>query len=133
MDRRSFLKGMLGTSAVIGAVAAPASVLAAASRPRLLIQQSPLAGFQYHEGESLWPLLSVGAPLRLLREPENTHDARAVAVRFMGRRIGYLPRLENTAVSQMLDRGVPLTAEIAELSRSQDPWQRVQLRVEVVL
>lgn len=131
MDRRRFLKGMLGTTAAAGAVAVP--MLVAASRPRLLIQQSPLAGFQYYEGESLWPLLSVGAPLRLLREPENTHDPRAVAVRFMGRRIGYLPRLENTAVSQMLDRGVLLAAEIAELSRSQDPWQRVQLRVEAVL
>lgn len=128
MDRRRFLKLLTaGTAsgAVVGAAAAPTE------RRGILLQQSPLAGFQYHEGESLWPLFSIGAPLTLVREPDNRHDARAVAIHFMGRRIGYLPRVENTAVSQLIDRGQTLRAQIAELSQDRSPWKRIRVAVEL--
>lgn len=126
MNRRDVLRGLIG--APIAVVAAPA--VTAAPR-RVLIQESPVAGFQHHEGESLWLMLSVGTPLELSREPENCHDTRAVAVRFMGRRIGYVPRVENAAVSQMLDRGERLSARLRHLQRDRDPWKRVRFAVEL--
>lgn len=43
--------------------------------------------------------------------------------------IGYLPRKENTAVSQMLDRGMSLHGCISSLNRSSDPWERVAVEV----
>ncbi len=125
MNKRSFLRGVLAALGA-GLAAAPA-----AARPRsVLIQCSPLAGFQYHAGEELWPQLAVGQPLALAREPANPHDERAVRIDWHGRKLGYLPRVENTAVAQMLDRGEQLRARIAQLRTSPDPWERVRVAVE---
>jgi hypothetical protein len=128
VNRRRFLQLLTAGTA---STAAPGAAAAPARRHRILLQQSPLAGFQYHAGESLWPLLSVGAPLTLAREPDNRHDSSAVAVHFLGRRIGYLPRVENTAVSQLIDRGQTLHVQIAELSQDRNPWKRIQVAVEL--
>lgn len=126
MNKRNFLRGLL---AVLGAGLAAAP--AAAPRRSVLIQSSPLAGFQYHAGEELWPQLAVGQPLALVREPANPHDERAVRIDWHGRKLGYLPRAENAAVAQMLDRGEQLRARIAWLRTSPDPWERVEVAVEL--
>jgi hypothetical protein len=131
MQRRTFLQTLL--IALPMARTARAAAVPIPSRRVLLIQESPLAGFQYHEGEALWLLLRTGSPLKLIREAQNPHDPCAVAVRFMNRRIGYLPRVENAAVSQMLDRGERLSACIVTLRRDPDPWQRVRVAVELGL
>ena len=94
-----------------------------------MIQDSPVAGFQFHRGDEIWPSLAVGAPLALVREPNNSHDTNAVAVYFQNHKLGYVPRGENSAISQMLDRGEILEASITKLSESEDPWERVRFRV----
>ena len=95
----------------------------------LLIQESPVAGFQYHDGEKVWPRLSTGDPLRLLREPDNPYDRRAVAVYWRDSKLGYVPRAANTAVSQMMDRGERLVARVERLRESRNPWKRVELSI----
>ena len=127
MNRRGFFTLLLGAG--LGPWAA--RLRAQCPRPCLLIQASPLAGFQYHQGERLWPQFQPGQPLTLAREPANPHDPRAVRVDWRGHKLGYLPRLENTAVSQMLDRGEPLTARILQLRDARDPWARVRVAVEL--
>lgn len=97
----------------------------------ILVQDSPLAGFQYHAGKSVWPELKVGDALTLTREPDNPHDARAVRVDWRGQKLGYVPRRENADVARLLDNGQPLTARISRLAEGRDPWSRV--RFEVVL
>ncbi|MCA0186256.1 MAG: HIRAN domain-containing protein, partial [Proteobacteria bacterium] len=47
---------------------------------RVLVQRSPLAGFQYHGAAIHWDALREGDPLKLVREPDNPHDPRAVRV-----------------------------------------------------
>lgn len=66
-----------------------------------------------------------------MREPQNPYDPRAVRVDWRGHKLGYVPRIENTAVAQMLDRGERLTARILQLRESHDPWERVRLVVMV--
>lgn len=68
-----------------------------------------------------------------MREPNNPHDARAVCIDWHGRKLGYLPRVENAAVAQMMDRGERLEARIVELRTSEDPWKRVEVAVELVI
>lgn len=60
------------------------SVRALAARRTILLQTSPVAGFQYHEGEALRPLLRAGQALDLVREPANTYDPKAVRVQSRG-------------------------------------------------
>lgn len=100
---------------------------------RVLVQSSPLAGFQFYAGRELWDEMKAGDALVLVREPDNTHDANAVRVEWRGRKLGYLPRAENRAVAEEMDRGGKVTARIARLNRHLDPWRRIQIEVFVVL
>lgn len=127
MSRRTFLKSL---TALIGGLALPAIARAATSQTKAKsLQVSPLAGFQYHHGEALWPQLAVGQTLQLVREPDNRFDDRAVRVDWQGHKLGYLPRLDNAAVSQLMDRGETLEAAIVGLENSSNPWDRVKVEV----
>jgi hypothetical protein len=109
-------------------LATTAPVWAQASA-RILVQSSPLAGFQYHAGKVLWEQMKVGDPLTLVREPDNAYDPRAVRVEWQGHKLGYVPRKENEAVARQLDRGNKLEARIVQLRKHRDPWKRVEFEV----
>ncbi len=95
MSRRLFLERV---AALIGiSIAVPAARAAVIRKVEL--QRSPVAGFQYHQGEAIWPLLMVGTSLSLVREPENPHDPRAVRIDWQGQKLGYMPRIDNAAAS----------------------------------
>ena len=96
---------------------------------RILVQNSPLAGFQFHEGKQLWKELKVGDALTLVREPDNPHDPRAVRVDWNGHVLGYVPRAENESVARQLDLGNRLEARIVRLNKSRDPWKRIEFEV----
>jgi hypothetical protein len=100
---------------------------------KVLVQSSPLAGFQFYAGKTLWDEMQEGDALALLREPDNAHDANAIRVEWRGRKLGYLPRAENRAVAAEMDRGGKVEARIARLHRHRDPWKRIQIEVFVVL
>ncbi len=99
----------------------------------ILLQDSPLAGFQYHAGKAVWSQLRVGDALTLVREPDNAHDARAVRVEWQGRKIGYVPRRENADVARLMDAGQRLTARITRLADVRDPWSRVRFEILIPL
>jgi hypothetical protein len=124
-SRRSFLKALLGLAG------AGVPVIGKSAPREILVQRSPLAGFQFHEGERLWPRLRPGQPVKLVREPGNRFDPNAVRVDWRGEKLGYLPRRENAAVSQMMDRGERLTGRIAHLGEGPWPWERVSLDVHL--
>lgn len=124
MSRRTFLKAILG----LAGLPVAARLRASENRP-IPIQQSPVAGFQYHRGEAVWPLLHTGMPLELKREPDNRYDRKAVAVYWQGAHLGYVPRAENHAVCSMLDRGQPVKARIGALSPGANPWRRIRMDI----
>ena len=106
---------------------------ACAAEARIIVQQSPLAGFQYYDGKVLWDNMRVGDPLTLVREPQNPHDSNAVRVEWKGQPLGYVPRRDNSDVARQLDRGVPVQAHIVRLKEARNPWQRVEFEVFVEL
>jgi hypothetical protein len=99
----------------------------------ILLQDSPLAGFQYHAGKTLWPQMRVGDALTLIREPDNRHDGKAVRVEWRGHKIGYVPRRENADVARLMDGGQMLTARIVRLAEVRDPWSRVRFEILIPL
>ena len=99
----------------------------------ILLQASPLAGFQYYRGKQVWAEMHEGDALELVREPQNIHDPRAVRVEWHGIKLGYVPRRDNEAVARLLDRGSRLEARIVRLSASRNPWQRVLFEVYLPL
>lgn len=98
---------------------------------RLLVQESPLAGYRYAEAAEIWPLLRVGDALDLSREPDNLHDPNAVRVVWRGRKLGYVPRRENAALAWGLERGERLRARITRLEPHPNPARRVRFEVYV--
>ena len=107
--------------------------LAAEVTAQMLVQSSPLAGFQYYAGKAMWDEMHEGDALTLVREPDNVYDARAVRVEWQGRKLGYVPRRDNTAVARMLDNGTAMNARITRLTKSRNPWQRILFEVYVPL
>ncbi|MDD5247616.1 MAG: HIRAN domain-containing protein [Rhodocyclaceae bacterium] len=100
---------------------------------RILVQSSPLAGFQYYAGDDLWQRMRVGDALTLVREADNPHDANAVRVEWHGVKLGYLPRAENRSVAAEMDAGTAVAARIARLTAHRNPWQRLLIEVFVVI
>lgn len=98
----------------------------------ILLQTSPLAGFQYYAGRALFPLMSVGDRLTLHREADNPHDAKAVRVEWRGAMIGYAPRADNVDLARLMDHGAAVEGRIVQLQKARDPWQRVLIEVLVV-
>lgn len=96
---------------------------------RIILQTSPLAGFQYHAGRALFPLMALGDRLDLVREPDNPHDPRAILVIWKGAVIGYLPRADNVDVARLMDRGLPVEGRVLHLQAGRDPWKRVLVEV----
>jgi len=112
----------------------PALVPAAArADASIIVQQSPLAGFQFYDGKILWDEMKAGDVLNLVREHDNPHDTNAVRVEWKGSRLGYIPRRENTDVARQMDRGAPVKARIVKLTQARNPWQRILFEVYVDL
>lgn len=127
MQRRTFFKALFG-----GAGAALIGRRAATNDRTILLQESPIAGFQYYEGDAIWPSLHVGKSLSLVRESFNEYDGDAVAVYFRDHKLGFVPQSENRAVAQMLDRGESLEATISRVVNDSDPWERVRMSIFLV-
>ncbi len=125
-------RAALAISALLLAAAAPV-VHAQSGEVRMLVQSSPLAGFQYYQGKQLWEEMKVGDALTLVREPDNPHDSNAVRVEWRGHRLGYVPRRENHSVAQHMDRGGGVEARVSRLTRHRNPWQRIEFEVFVRL
>ncbi len=127
MQRREFLKGLM-SSAVL-AVPGLASAGGSLTSRHTVIQESWLAGYAHHAGDSVWPLLCKGDPLVLVRDLHNAFDEQAVAVHWNGLKLGYLPRTQNTAIAQMIDRGAELESCIVSLNAAANPDQRLRFCV----
>ncbi|MGD2020873.1 MAG: HIRAN domain-containing protein [Thiohalocapsa sp.] len=95
------------------------------------LQRSALAGFRHHEAPQLWPALARRTPLTLEREADNPHDANAVALRWRGRKLGYLPRGENLMAARLLDRQRQLCARIERLDPNAE--HNARIGIEVIL
>lgn len=64
------------------------------------------------------PAMVYGEPVELWRDSKNSHDPRAVQVRFKGEQIGWVPKTANADIAKRLDRGEKLTAMVKYHDRS---------------
>ena len=104
---------------------------AAAQQVRILVQSSPLAGFNYHQAPEVWRGMRIGDALRLEREPDNAYDGKAVRVEWQGHKLGYVPRTQNAALAWAMDRGETLSARVSRLQPHRNPRKRMEFEVYV--
>jgi len=104
---------------------------AAAQQVRILVQSSPLAGFDYHQAPEVWRSMRIGDALDLEREPDNAYDGKAVRVGWQGHKLGYVPRAHNAALAWAMDRGETLNARVSRLQPHRNPRKRMEFEVYV--
>uniref|UniRef100_E6QTV2 HIRAN domain-containing protein n=1 Tax=mine drainage metagenome TaxID=410659 RepID=E6QTV2_9ZZZZ len=113
---------LLGTLLPVWAATTPVQA-------EILLQTSPLAGFRYYAGKSVWQSMHEGDALVLVREPTNAWDVKAIRVEWHGYKLGYVPRRENAALARLMDHGVRLKARIVRLVPGRNPWRRVLFEI----
>ena len=91
-----------------------------------------IAGLQYYEVLEVWKKLEIGQTLDLTPEPDNRYDKHAVVVSFDGKKLGYLPRSQNKAVSQILQAGHDAyEAHIQSLYTQNPMYERIEICLKV--
>ena len=129
MNRRDFITNLLGLPLLIPFKDTFYRSDIGNNRKAILIQTSSIAGFQFYDGEHIWNRLSIGNVLQLIQEPDNPYDENAVEIYWRNFKLGYLPRVENTAVAQMMDQEQEMTARISSKKESFNPWERLAIEV----
>jgi HIRAN domain len=124
-----FVTRLASSAACLALICSLASAQEPTGHVRLVVQSSPLAGFRYHAAAEAWPELRVGERLTLERERDNAYDANAVGVSWRGRKLGYVPRRENSALAWGLDRGERFGARISRLGLHPNPARRLEFEV----
>jgi HIRAN domain len=125
----TFKRILLATALLAGLSVLPGRT--AAQQVRILVQSSPLAGFNYHQAPEVWQDMRVGDALTLEREPDNVHDGNAISVQWRGYKLGYVPRAQNAALAWAMDRGERLDARVSRLLRHRNPRKRIEFEVYV--
>lgn len=128
MLRRHFMK-ILGFSFLTPLIARNSSAQTPAKT--IFLHEGYVAGYQYHQGmkPEIEASLRVGQEVYLLREPENSYDAHALAVMTAnGHKLGYVPRDVNTVPAAIADQDVKLYAVISAIEATASPWERLTIR-----
>ena len=127
MDRSDFLR-ILGLGSLI-----PFGPVEATAQPRLdsiRLKEFFIAGFIYYEGMEVIDELSRGESLELRAQPDNEHDEEAIEIYTRrGQKLGYIPRIHNTVMTELIKQQVPLHAVITEINPDNEPWEMVKVSV----
>lgn len=92
-----------------------------------------IAGFTFHEGCMVFGELNIGSRLRFEREADNRFDPYAVAIYYRNRKLGFVPRDQNTLIAQLLDLGYHNIFEVVVQRLSPDAHPEKQVGIVVFL
>jgi hypothetical protein len=89
------------------------------------------AGHTYYNGPAILEKLRAGHSLQLRRETGNKYDEKAIEIYTDRYKLGYIAQADNHVLANLMDQGIPLKAEIAEINRDDPIWfrERIKLRV----
>ena len=125
-SRRSFL-----ATAAAGAAAVGTAASAARPSNSVPLLGTYVANAGRYLGRRSYPSLLPDDRLVLLREPGNDYDPRAVSVwSTNGRKLGYVPRVANEALANLMDAGFDLDAHVTDMRWS---GRRPEIRLDISL
>ena len=89
-----------------------------------------VAGTTFVEGiDELEPYLNEDDRLDFFREPENSHDPKAIVIKNAdGVKIGYVPKADNAIFSRLMDAGKVIFGRIVSKDR-QGKWLKIDIKV----
>lgn len=89
-----------------------------------------IAGFQYYEGNKVFPWLLNMEELILRREPTNEYDYYAIEVFTKTNiKLGYIPAYLNKIPARMIDQDVKLKVFISKINSDAPDWKKVKVKL----
>lgn len=126
-------RGFLAAAAAVATAGGAGAALATSAGREVPLLATYVAGAGRHCGPEAFRRIAPGARLVLRREPGNDYDARSVAVWTpAGEKLGYVPRIHNQALANLMDAGLRPVARVADLSPD-GGGARPELRLDVRL
>jgi hypothetical protein len=119
LNRRRLLQ-WLGIGSIAATTQGEAAVAPVAREPvRVLFTR--VNSERYYDAATAFPFLAPDQVVTLRREPANPYDRRAIEVLDGdGRKLGYVARIDNSAVARMMDAGERFEAKVARLTAPDD-------------
>lgn len=128
MNRSEFIKSIIGAFGI--------SVLPKKSYKqyeKIYLLKCFVRGFTYYEGPKLIKELNADQQLELVREPENEHDGKAIALYYNQQKIGFIPRENNYILSKLIDaKLLDLQAEIKYVNPDASDWNKLYIKIYVL-
>lgn len=92
----------------------------------IFLTKQAIVGMRYQGGsDDLIEDLKPGSRVTFIREPENRYDANAImALDEQGRKLGYIPRLNNPILSALMDAGKYLYGIVSDEPGDRNPYGR---------
>lgn len=90
-----------------------------------------LAGVQYSDYQLVCGGLKAGTVVKLVGEPNNIYDTKAVRVEYKGLKLGYLPRysIQQSEVWNAHKRGHKVIAIITAFNKTNPTWCMITIQV----
>lgn len=128
MNRGEFLRNMFGGIALSFV---PKLEAKAIKQQKLL--QCFVAGFSYYNGPQLINKMEIGDTIKLVREPNNKYDNKAIALHYNNHKIGFVPRIDNEVLSNIMDTNtLILEAEISYVNAKKSTWEQVEIVINCI-
>lgn len=101
--------------------------------PSRIMSTFHIAGFQHHDGAFVLDKLKPGKKLKMVGEPDNPYDPNAIALRYKGVMLGYIPRIENSQFALMTYFGHAnaFEARVLQVNPEAEPWNQVRVGIYV--
>jgi hypothetical protein len=92
-----------------------------------------IAGFSYYQGSYVFTELTIGSKIELVRDVGNIHDVNAIELRYKGRKIGYVPKSENSEISAIMNAGYDIfEGVVQQLIPSEHPERQVKIAIFII-
>lgn len=93
-----------------------------------------VAGTSYRDLTAIEPQLEINTIFNLRREPDNQHDALAIAIYHQNNaHLGYVPKQKNEVLARLLDAGKLLVARLVhkewQSGYSNQNWLRLDVEI----
>ena len=92
-----------------------------------------IAGFTYYDGVMAFNDLKIGTELKLVPEPTNQYDPRAIAIYYKEYKLGFIPKSENRIFYKLLKVGFDkIEIRVQKLAPTEDPADQISVVAHLI-
>lgn len=91
-----------------------------------------LAGAKFYQLPWILNDLKIGDDIALIPEPENRYDENAVAIHFKEKKLGFVPRVNNSNLQKLILANANVMGKISVLNPQGEQWKQVKVTLYIV-